>query len=553
MASENKIYAYEPLWGSWYVDEVIGEGSFGRVYKVHRDDFGERYYSAVKLITIPRNETEYAEVCSSGMGENTIRNYYQGYIQSIVGEMHMMQRLRGNSNIVSYEDHSVIENPYGVGADILVRMELLQPLNDFIAEHGMTARDVLQMGIDMCKALEVCQRYDIIHRDIKPGNIFISYSGSYKLGDFGIARVNNGFSELSKKGTFPYMAPEVYRGAPYDASIDLYSLGIVMYRLLNNNRLPFLPQPPHSVTYSDNEMALTRRLNGEAMPLPVNVKHGKIANIIMRACEFYPQGRYHSPEEMRIDLEDALMLLTDYRVLEPTGHSRPFTQPANNIPSPPPPPMNNFYSADYNQQDDKKNRYKKKRISGVQGKRIKDESMMYTPQRIRRMTENNRNSNIFHIGWNKFIDSPFSQWLASVPSRLADFWNEKFPSAQDKKRAIVMLAATLAAFVVIMVAVISITGGLGGKYVSATQDSVVGTWKQSKDEIVFSFNRDGTVESSEGKWQTYYGTYSVEGGNELIITTQDGELVYELKLYQNGEKMVLTSIYGEEYKLKKTD
>lgn len=553
MSSENKIYAYEPLWGCWYIDEVIGEGSFGRVYKVHRDDFGERYYSAVKLITIPRNETEYAEVCSSGMGENTIRNYYQGYIQSIVGEMHMMQRLRGNSNIVSYEDHSVIENPYGVGADILVRMELLEPLNDVIAERGMTAGDVLRMGIDMCKALEVCQRYDIIHRDIKPGNIFISYSGSYKLGDFGIARVNNGISELSKKGTFPYMAPEVYRGEPYDATVDLYSLGIVMYRLLNNNRLPFLPQPPHSVTYSDNETALTRRLNGEAMPLPVNVKHQRIANIIMRACEYYPQGRYHSPEEMRTDLEDALMLLTDYTVLQPTGHTRPFSQPMNNIPSPQPPPINKFADvhAAASQQKDNRIPPPRKRITGAQGRRI-DESMIYTPQRIRRMTENNRNSNVFYIAWNGFKESGFSQWAASLPSKASEFWNEKFPTAQDKKRAVIIFLATVAAAVVIITTVAVSTGG-GGKYISATQDSVIGTWKQSKDDITFSFNSNGTVETSEGKWQTASGSYSVEGGDELIITTGDGELVYELKLNKNGKKMVLTDAYGKKITLKKTD
>lgn len=90
-------------------------------------------------------------------------------------------------------------------------------------------------------ALEYCQCQNIIHRDIKPENIFVSRFGEFKLGDFGIARETGSAlrADYPKKGTFSYMAPEMYKGEEYDARVDIYSLGIVLYKLCNHNRLPF--------------------------------------------------------------------------------------------------------------------------------------------------------------------------------------------------------------------------------------------------------------------------------------------------------------------------
>src|SRR5699024_9189261 len=151
----------------------------------------------------------------------------------------------------------------------LIRMELLKPLNEYTRKRTITRQDVIRLGIDLCKALELCQKYNIIHRDVKPENIFISDAGDYKLGDFGIARtVEKTTSGLSNKGTYTYMAPEVYKGEAYGSTVDIYSLGIVLYRLLNGNRTPFLPAAPAPITHADRENALVKRLSGAVLPPP---------------------------------------------------------------------------------------------------------------------------------------------------------------------------------------------------------------------------------------------------------------------------------------------
>lgn len=155
------------------------------------------------------------------------------------------------------------------------------------------------------------QKKNIIHRDIKPQNIFINDNGDFKLGDFGIAKTADHTTVATKAGTFNYMAPEVYFGNPYNHSVDIYSLGLVLYWLLNERRGPFLP--PALVKNSDSQKAQQRRFGGEALPPPA---HGsaQLRQIVQKACAFDPADRYASATQMMHDLE-AL-----------TGHVSPVSQ-----------------------------------------------------------------------------------------------------------------------------------------------------------------------------------------------------------------------------------
>jgi beta-lactam-binding protein with PASTA domain len=207
---------------------------------------------------------------------------------------------------VSYEDHAVKELDDRFGWEIDIRMELLTPLFKYWQEHTYSVQDVVQLGIDICQALEVCQKYNIIHRDIKPENIFVSDIGKYKLGDFGIARqLEKTSSGLSKKGTYAYMAPEVYKGQPYNSNVDIYSLGIVLYRFLNNNRTPFLPPAPQEILYSDKENSNIKRMSGEKIEPPCNAK-GRLVEIILKACSYDPKERYENAAEMKKALQTVL-------------------------------------------------------------------------------------------------------------------------------------------------------------------------------------------------------------------------------------------------------
>ena len=291
------------VWPEWKITEKIGEGSFGKVYKACRSEQGTTFYSAIKVITIPSNPGELSSVRSESPNEQSVKEYFQGLVDECIQEVSTMEYFRGNSHVVSVEDYKVVEYLDDIGWDIYIRMEYLTSFMEYCAGRALSEDDVIRLGIDLCKALEYCQCQNIIHRDIKPENIFVSRFGEFKLGDFGIAReLERTMSGLSKKGTYSYMAPEMYKGEAYDSRVDIYSLGIVLYKLRNHNRLPFISLEKQLITYRDKETALARRMAGEKMPVPVNAS-AAFSHIILKACAYEPGKRYRKPEDMLRDLE----------------------------------------------------------------------------------------------------------------------------------------------------------------------------------------------------------------------------------------------------------
>lgn len=292
------------VWPEWKITGKIGEGSFGRVYKAQRTEKGRSFYSAIKIITIPANKGELNSVRSESGDEKSVRGYFENLVEECIQEVSTMEYFRGNSHIVSVEDYKVVEYLDEIGWDISIRMEYLTSFMEYYAGKNLTENEVIKLGMDLCMALEYCGQLHIIHRDIKPENIFVSRFGDFKLGDFGIAReLERSMSSLSKKGTYSYMAPEMYRGEQYDSRVDIYSLGLVLYKLMNHNRLPFLNLDKQLITYRDKENALAKRMSGETPPLPADAGE-EFGQVILKACAFDPEKRYSTPRELRRALED---------------------------------------------------------------------------------------------------------------------------------------------------------------------------------------------------------------------------------------------------------
>jgi len=290
------------LWSEWQIEDEIGAGSYGKVYRIRRQDIGGTFYAALKVISIPRTAEEVQSLRNAKMNDKQIVDYYYRFAQKMAREFAVMERLKGHTNIVSYEDHKIVPHDNGIGVDVLIRMELLTPMSKVLVNSECSESEAIKVGLDLCNALMVCEREKILHRDIKPGNVFVSNHGDYKLGDFSIARIDdNNLTAGSPQGTYAYMAPEIYAGGAYDKTIDLYSLGLILYRLLNNGRAPFLPPPPTPLTPNLLEEANRRRLQGDPLPAPANSSM-KMTKIILKACAYLNKERYQSAKELYDDL-----------------------------------------------------------------------------------------------------------------------------------------------------------------------------------------------------------------------------------------------------------
>ena len=288
----------DSVFNDWLITGKIGEGATGKVFEIEKNDSMIQAKSALKVIRIPKSASDVREIMSEGMDEMSVTQYFREFVDEILREIKIMVSLKDHPNIVAYEDHSVIAHEDGVGWDILIKMELLTPLSDWLFENPVDEDTVIRLGCEISSALAYAIDSGLVHRDVKPENIFVDHMGRFKLGDFGIARtIEKTTGGLSKKGTENYMAPEVYLGKPYNEQIDIYSLGIVLYRLMNNNRLPFYPPITEKISFSDREAARTKRIQGEPIPAPCNGSK-EFQAIILKACEYLPENRYESMHEL---------------------------------------------------------------------------------------------------------------------------------------------------------------------------------------------------------------------------------------------------------------
>ena len=301
-------------WPDWEIVKYLGGGAYGKVYEIERTISGtqEKEKAALKIVSRPKYKDEIESYYNEGYSKAELIAFYESEIQNYVQEYKLMKELQGESNIVSWDDFTMVPHEDGIGGDIFIRMELLTSLQQRMRERSLSEQEIIKLGKDISHALVLFESKNIIHRDIKPTNIMVSQFGNYKLGDFGVSKIMDHATYATAMGMPEYQAPEVVYMEKYGQTADIYSLGITLYWLLNNRRMPFIGAD-EQLTPRRIVEATNRRYNGERIPTPKNGSE-KLKQIVLKACEYRPEDRYLS----------ALMLYEALEVLEDKAHSEDF-------------------------------------------------------------------------------------------------------------------------------------------------------------------------------------------------------------------------------------
>ncbi len=294
------------VWPDWEAAEKLGSGAFATVVRASRRNKipGEKD-SAIKIIRIPAGDGDWGQLIAEGKRPEQVEEYFRSIVEDALKEIRAMEELNGNTNIVSIFDYKVHHIPEEHTWYILIRMEYLQKVDP----SDLDEEKIIRLGTDVCTALGLCRKKNIVHRDVSLDNIFV-HDDNYKLGDFGVAKVLEGVAVTmhSLAGKPLYMAPEIYNAALSDtdidsaARVDIYSLGILLYRLSNHMRYPFEQPEGENVTAKERNQAFRRRvIEGETLPPPDQASPG-LARVILKACDADPDRRYRSAEAMKADL-----------------------------------------------------------------------------------------------------------------------------------------------------------------------------------------------------------------------------------------------------------
>ena len=171
-----------------------------------------------------------------------------------------------------------------------------ETLETIILRRGaLDLNEALDYTCQIANAVDHAHKQNVIHRDLRPANVFVTERGLLKVGDFGTSR----FLELAAHGTTvigspPYMAPEQFEGRAVFAS-DLYSLGVTMYQMLTGN-LPYdIPTPGDLDKLRTGELVSSARLKNPAIPPAID-------EIVMRALRAEVSERYQQAEEILTDI-----------------------------------------------------------------------------------------------------------------------------------------------------------------------------------------------------------------------------------------------------------
>jgi Protein kinase domain len=260
--------------GKYRIIERIGRGGMGSVYKAH-DPALDRLV-ALKVVSAETDHTE----------ELRARFFREG--QACAKLSH--------PNVVTIHDLGEADG------NLFIVMELLEgdELRQLIARRTIaTLEDKLSLMIQICEGLEYAHEKGVVHRDVKPGNIFVLRNGQVKILDFGIAQIAAAETGLTRAGlivgTLQYMAPERARGQGGHAS-DIFSVGAVFYELLTN-RAPFS---------GDDPIEILEKLRTDNPPRLSEVEPSlppELEAIIERALQKDPARRFASLGQMRAELQ----------------------------------------------------------------------------------------------------------------------------------------------------------------------------------------------------------------------------------------------------------
>lgn len=285
----------------WEVKEFLGRGSFGDVWLAEKNTLGIIDQSAIKIIRIPRDMEDIEAMRAEGFTEDSIRTELRRSVDNAVREIRTMVDLQNHPAIVPCKSFDVFQYEEDGSWEVDIREQFLSPLPNWINANGIKQEDVVRMGISLSDLLSVCEKEGILHRDIKPANIFVDRLNNFRLGDFGLARMISSSSSIHSKGvgTDAFMAPEVFNGEKYDHRADIYSLGLVMYWLLNGQSLPFASK---DISRSG---AITLRLSGEPIPSLPDI-NPQLDKILRKACDPNPNKRWKTAQEFH----DALQSVT---------------------------------------------------------------------------------------------------------------------------------------------------------------------------------------------------------------------------------------------------
>lgn len=289
----SQLKLISPLLDGMTTDEVLAERDGSSCYALH-DTAGKHY--VLKVMSVPSSDKKIRALILSGAypDEAAVHEYYAGVVKDIQRELTVGKRLSETGHFAGAVGCQPEPKESGVGFDVYILYPRNVSLRKYLDSSTITHLRAVNLGIDLCDALAACRSAGYLFENLKPENVFLTSTGRFLLGDLGLTSLEDlQYAGIPEDYLGAYAAPELFEiTASPNTTMDLYSLGMLLFRIYNGGHGPFEDEN------TGEAMAEKLRLTGKPLPTPIYADY-ELSGIILKACAAKPEERFQSPEELK--------------------------------------------------------------------------------------------------------------------------------------------------------------------------------------------------------------------------------------------------------------
>ena len=295
-------------WPEYQLGNSIQNGKcaemFGAVRSSSASAPGLDDLASVRVVTIPPESADSAALAVKHGSAEQMESAFESMAADYVNLLNAIRGMNGTNGAARIRDCRTFKNKDSSGWVICTLTERLTPLADYLeGQESIDENEAVKLGSDIASFLETCESGNRVYGNICEDSIFVDVNGNYKVAFPGTEQaVELLCGNEKKEDVWNYLPPESSSGGRRDRTSDTYALGILLYKLLNGNRFPFVARGRENDTAAVRE-ARKARLGGAKLPMPDDASP-HLGAVVLKACDPNPANRFQSAAEMKAAIMD---------------------------------------------------------------------------------------------------------------------------------------------------------------------------------------------------------------------------------------------------------
>ncbi len=280
----SEVKPISPLLDGFSIGNPISDHDGVRCCPAIKENTDRKYI--IKVISVPATQAQMDALLLAGAYKDPAdaMEYYRKIGNGLLQEAELLKTLSKLDGFLPYEGWQMEPiTRRRLGYEVYLLGSYKRSLEKHLKKHPFTHLEAINLGLDLCAALAICREAGALYVALKPANIFVSEKKEYRICDLGFVQLDAlAYTALPEKYHSPYTPPELFDPmAVLDLTVDTYAVGMILYQIYNDGRLPFQGN----------------KRTEDSFPTPCNADY-ELAEIIMKAIDPEPAQRWTNPSEL---------------------------------------------------------------------------------------------------------------------------------------------------------------------------------------------------------------------------------------------------------------